>query len=90
MLIELGIEGGRWPPEGENTVPEEWLPNEILKRVLEHGLDLTLDPQDVPRLKRWIAREIFGLEHEDAIRAVLEGRVKLKALLLEGKADDKQ
>ena len=31
-------------------MPEEWLPNEILKHALEDGLDLTLDPEDVPRL----------------------------------------
>jgi hypothetical protein len=71
-------------------MPEEWLPNEILKSALEHGLDLTLDPQDVPRLKRWIAREVFGLEHEDAIHAVLEDRVKLKAFFLEEKRGGKQ
>ncbi len=71
-------------------MPEEWLPNEILKHALEDGLDLTLDPEDVPRLKRWIAREIFGLEHEDAIRAVLEDRVKLKAFFLEEKRGGKQ
>ena len=71
-------------------MPEEWLQNEILKRALEQGLDLTLDPQDVPRLKRWIAREVFGLEQEDAIHAVLEDRVILKALLLEEKGTDRQ
>ncbi len=71
-------------------MPEEWLPNEILTQALEDGLDLPLDPEDVPRLKRWIAREIFGLEHEDAIRAVLEDRVKLKAFFLEEKRGDKQ
>ncbi len=46
-------------------MPEEWLPNELLKHALEEGLDLTLDPEDVPRLKRWIAREVFSLEQED-------------------------
>ncbi len=71
-------------------MPTEWLQNEILKRALEQGLDLTLDPQDVPRLKRWIAREVFGLEQEDAIHAVLEDRVILKALLLEEKGTDRQ
>ncbi len=43
-----------------------------------------------PGLKRWIAREIFGLEHEDAIHAVLEDRVKLKAFFLEEKRGGKQ
>jgi len=71
-------------------MPEEWLPNEILKGALEHGLDLTLDPQDVPRLKRWIAREVFGLEQEDAIHAVLEHRVMLYVLHLVEKGGDKQ
>ncbi len=71
-------------------MPEEWLPNEILKHALEDGLDLTLDPEDVPRLKRWIAREIFGLEQEVAIHAVLEERVKLKAFFLEEKRGGKQ
>ncbi len=71
-------------------MPEEWLPNEILKHALEDGLDLTLDPEDVPRLKRWIAREVFGLEQEDAIHAVLEDRVKLKVFFLEEKRGGKQ
>ncbi len=71
-------------------MPEEWLPNEILKHALEDGLDLSLDPEDVPRLKRWIAREVFGLEQEDAIHAVLEDRVKLKAFFLEEKRGGKQ
>ncbi|MFQ5521181.1 MAG: hypothetical protein ACE5FK_07270, partial [Candidatus Methylomirabilia bacterium] len=74
--------------KGRNTMLEKWLPNEILKHALEDSLDLTLDPQDVPRLKRWIAREVFDLEREDAIHAVLEDRVKLKALLLEEKGCD--
>ncbi len=71
-------------------MPEEWLPNEILKHALEEGLDLTLDPEDVPRLKRWIAREVFGLEQEDATHAVLEDQVKLKAFFLEEKRGGKQ
>ncbi|MFQ5989272.1 MAG: hypothetical protein ACE5K9_05090 [Candidatus Methylomirabilales bacterium] len=71
-------------------MPEEWLPNEILRHALEDGLDLTLDPEDVPRLKRWIAREVFGLDQEDAIHAVLEDRVKLKAFILEEKRGGKQ
>lgn len=88
--MRLGIESGPLPLEGDNDMPTEWLQNEILKRALEQGLDLTLDPQDVPRLKRWIAREVFGLEQEDAIHAVLEDRVILKALLLEEKGTDRQ
>ena len=71
-------------------MPEEWIPDEMLKRALEDGLDLTLDPEDVPRLKRWIAREVFGLEREHAIHAVQEDRVKLKAIVLEEKRGAKQ
>ncbi len=71
-------------------MPEEWLPNEILKHALEDGLDLTLDPEDVPRLKLWIARQNLGLEHEEEIHAVLEYRVKLKAFFLEEKRGGKQ
>ncbi len=62
------------------------IPHSALIEIIENGLDVTLEPGDIERFKRKVARHVLGLSEDEALQAVLQDRVKFwcKLIPIEG------
>ena len=58
------------------------IPHSALVHTFENGLDITLEPGDMEKFKRYIGTYVLGLSHDEALQAVMQDRIKFWCKLI--------